>query len=82
MEGLLLSHHAPTGETVSAVYYKTFRGEHLKRVLARMAAGTKVLHDNAVCHKATLVTSFLEEQNWKTLLLNCYNYFTPKPINT
>ena len=30
-EGVLLSHHVPTGEMVKEEYYKTFLGEHLTK---------------------------------------------------
>ena len=41
-------------------------GEHLKCAHARkksnlLAAGPKILHDNAARHKITLVMSFMEE---------------------
>ena len=60
-QGVLLSHRVPTDETVSAVYYETFLGEHLKRTVTRdrpniMAVRPKILHDNAACHTCDVIS--------------------------
>ena len=59
VQGVILCHFVPHGETVSAQYYAAYLQNHLHRVI--------ILHDNATPHKAICVRDLLRHWRWEVL---------------
>lgn len=71
-EGILATHRIPEGSTINKECYKDFLQNHLRVSIRKkrpklLESGPLVLHDNASCHKAGVVTSLLHEYKWEVL---------------
>ena len=63
VNGVILHHTVPQGQTVNAAYYCQFLEHHLRPAIRRkrpnlLAAGPIILHDNVRCHTAAIVRDF------------------------
>ena len=71
-KGILASHRVPTGQTVNQAYYRAFLMNVLRPAIRKkrpelLEVTPLILHDNAACHKAHVVTSLLDTYCWEVL---------------
>ena len=77
--GILTSHKVESGKTINGKYYEEYiknnnqkKKKKLRQAIRRkrpelLAAGPKILHDNATPHGANGMTSLLGRYEWETL---------------
>ena len=89
VQGVILCHFVPHGETVNAQYSATYLQNHLRRSVRRKRPQFQnviSLHDNATPHKAICVRDLLRRWRWEVLehlpyssdLLSCDHDLIPK----
>ena len=70
VQGVILCHFVPHGETVTAQYYAAYLQNHLHRAVRRkwlQLQNVIILHDNATPHKAICVRDLLQRWRWEVL---------------
>ena len=70
VQGVILCHFVPHGETVNAQYYAAYQQNHLRRAVRRkrpLLQNVIILHDNATPHKAISVRDLLRRWRWEVL---------------
>ena len=70
VQGVMLCHFVPHGETVNAQYYAAYLQNHLRRAVRRKRPQLQnviILHDNATPHKAIYVRDLLRRWRWQVL---------------
>ena len=72
VQGVILCHFVPHGETVKAQYYAAYLQNHIRRAVRRKRPQLQnviILHDNATPHKAICVRDLLRRWSWEEGLL-------------
>ena len=70
VQGVILCHFVPHGETVNAQYCAAYLQNHLRRAVRRKRAQLRnviISHDNASPHKAICVRDLLRRWRWEVL---------------
>ena len=70
VQGVILCHFVPHGETVNAQYYAAYLQNHLRRAVRRKRSQLQnviILLDNATPHKAICVRELLRRWRWEVL---------------
>ena len=69
VQGVILCHFVPHGETVNAQYYAAYLQNHLRRAVRRKRPQLQnvILHDTATPHKASCVRDLLRRWTWEVL---------------
>ena len=70
VQGLILCHFVPHGETVNAQNYAALLQNYLRRAVRRKRPellNVIILHDNATPHNATFVRDLLRRWRWEVL---------------
>ena len=70
VQGVILCHVMPHGETVNAQYYAAYLQNHLRRAVRRKRTQLQtviILYDNATPHKAICVRDLLQPWRWEVL---------------
>ena len=70
VQGVILCHFVPHGETVNTQYYAAYLQNKLSRRVRRKRPQLQnmiILHDNAISHKAICVRNLLRRWRWEIL---------------
>ena len=70
VQGVILCHFVPHGETVNAQYYAAYLQNHLQSAVTHkwpQFQNVIILHDNAIPHKAICVRDLLRCWRWEVL---------------
>ena len=70
VQGVILCHYVPHGETVNAKYYAAYLQNHLRRAVRRKRPQLQnaiIFLDNATPHKAICIRNLLRRWRWEVL---------------
>ena len=70
VQGVILCHFVPHGETVNSQYYAAYLQNHLRRAVRRKRSQFQnviILHDNILLHVAICVRDLLRRWRWEIL---------------